>query len=145
MVEGFRPGRSPYGEGVSPRTRSLLDWFKAHPSATDALVSVVLYVPGIWQMIAYGTLEKGYRHPDLRNFVTVTAVMIALALRQRAAFTVLLIVLTGNVMLVVWGYPSTVAEVIAYLLAIYTVATHRPLAISAVGGLVGVLGYLVIF
>src|SRR5207237_10660631 len=72
-----------------------------------------------------------------------TAVMIALALRQRAAFTVLLIVLTGNVMLVVWGYPSTVAEVTAYLLAIYTVATHRPLAISAVGGLVAVLGYIV--
>ncbi len=143
MPEGIRPGQTPYGEGVSPRTRSLLDWFKAHPTATDALVSAVLYIPGVWQMIAYGKLQAGYERPDVRNFVTVTVVMVALVVRQRAPFTVLLVVLAGNVLLVAWSYPSTVAEVIAYLVAIYTVAAHRPLAVSTAGGVIAVVGYAV--
>jgi len=140
MAEGSRPAATSYGEDVSPRAQSLLDRFRNHPTATDGLVSALLYAAGLWQMAAVAP-DKGYVRADARDVVVVTIIMIALALRQRAPFTVLMIIMVGNVLIVGWSFSPTVAEIIAYLIAIYTVAAHRALAVSTAGGALAIAGY----
>jgi signal transduction histidine kinase len=128
---------------VAPRIESVRSWLSLRPTASDALVAVLLTVPGLWQVFDV-TPRDGYRQGDVRNALIVVGVMAAVAMRRRAPMAVLVIVSAGNVLLAGLHYASTVAEIMAFLIAIYNVAAHRALSVSVGGGILAVLAFTVI-
>ncbi len=74
---------------------------------------------------------------------TATTVMIGvLAVRQRFPMTVMFVVLCGEVFLLIQDHRVS-GEMFAFLIAVYTVAAHLPLARSMLGGLVALLVLIV--
>jgi len=124
---------------VSPRIRSLAasrTWLQRHPRVSDLLVAVVLLLAaGLPQLLlAEPPQERHLRAPDALNAVIVAAVTLPLALRRTAPMAVLVFITAGEVLLAWLGYPSSPADVAAFLIALYSLAAHRGLAHSLLGG-----------
>ncbi|TYB41451.1 sensor histidine kinase [Actinomadura chibensis] len=126
---------------MSPRIRgfrSLRAWLRGRPQAADALLALGLLAAGLPQLFlenlpADSDLEK-FRTPDVWDGLLVVVVTMALTWRRRHPMAVLLVVLGGELALVVAGYPPSLPDVGAFLIAVYSVAAHRGLAQSALGG-----------
>ncbi|GAA0593204.1 sensor histidine kinase [Actinomadura livida] len=84
-----------------------------------------------------------FRDPDVLNALLVTVVTMSLAWRRRHPLPVLLFIIGGELAMAVAGYPPSVADVAAFLIAVYSVAAHRGLAQSALGGVLGSVYFLV--
>lgn len=133
---------TPYFEVVSPRITVLHCWSRSHPTVVDGLVAMVLFVAALPQLLSAHAPGRGFAKPDLTEFVIVAVIMVALAFRQRYPFAVLVIAVGGNMVLMVLRYGPTVAEVLAFVIAVYTVAAHRALAISSLGGALALLSFI---
>ncbi len=129
---------------MSPRIRGLRAcraWLKARPRAADALFALGLLLFGLPQMyledLPHDPEYDQFRTPDLANGLGVVAVTMALTWRQRYPMSVLGFIVAGGAVLTLLDYPPSIPGVVAFLVAIYSVAAHRGLAHSALGGLVG--------
>lgn len=116
-------------------------WLKAHPIVSDALVALALTVSGVWQILDAGTVRSGHTSPDRLNLTVLLVIMAMLPLRRRLPFTVLLVAIGGNALLTAFGHVPTVAEMLAFLVVVYTVAAHRALAVSCAGGGLAVVAF----
>ncbi len=83
------------------------------------------------------------RRPDVLSAVVVCVVVLSLTLRRRMPVSVFGFVLAGCVTLTAFGYVPMLGPVVAYLLAVYSVASHRGLATSLPVGAVGLVVYVV--
>ncbi|MBO2465633.1 sensor histidine kinase [Actinomadura violacea] len=135
---------------MSPRIRGLRTfraWLQARPQAADALLALGLLLVGLPQMYLQDFPEDGdygaFRSPDAVNGLIVVVVTMALVWRRRSPLPVLLVIVAGEMSLTVWGYPPSVPDVMAFLIAIYSLAAHRGLAQSALGGVAGFVSFLV--
>jgi signal transduction histidine kinase len=77
---------------------------------------------------------EAFRAPDAWDALLVVAVTMALAWRQRHPMAVLLFIIGGGAVASAAQYPPSVPDVVAFLVAVYSVAAHRGLAQSALGG-----------
>ena len=135
---------------MSPRIRGLSvcrAWLKARPQAADALLALGLLVVGLPQLFLEDLPEGPdfgeFRDPDVWNALLVAGVTMSLAWRRRAPLHVLLVIVTGELALLVAGYPPSIPNVAAFLIAVYSVAAHRGLAQSALGGLASFVYFVV--
>ncbi|WP_119730603.1 sensor histidine kinase [Thermomonospora amylolytica] len=111
---------------------------RARPQVADLLLALLLLAVGLPQLLLTELPEpyaERFAEPDARNVVIVVAMTLALTWRRRLPMTVLAWTAAGLLVLAVLGYPSSSADVAAFLIAIYSVAAHRGLAHSALGGL----------
>ncbi|HEX2314298.1 MAG TPA: sensor histidine kinase [Thermomonospora sp.] len=76
------------------------------------------------------------RDPDALDAVIVVLITLTLTVRRTLPMTALLAISAGQITLAAFRYPSSTADVAAFLIAIYTVAAHRALAHSALGGII---------
>ncbi|MGK5554080.1 sensor histidine kinase [Actinomadura kijaniata] len=136
---------------MSPRIRGLRAcraWFLARPAAADAVLALVLLLAGIPQLVWQDLppdVTGSFAETDLRQVVTVTVVTLAISLRRVRPLSVLLVVLAGQFALTAWQYVPTIPEVAAFLIAVYSVAAHRGLAHSALGGVLALAVFNVVF
>lgn len=135
---------------MSPRIRGLRAfraWLRTRPRAADALLAVGLLLVGLPELFLEELPDhSGYeqfRDPDVLNALLVTVVTMSLAWRRRHPLPVLLFIIGGELAMAVAGYPPSVADVAAFLIAVYSVAAHRGLAQSALGGVLGSVYFLV--
>ncbi|TDD28150.1 sensor histidine kinase [Actinomadura sp. KC06] len=135
---------------MSPRIRGLHSfraWLQARPLAADTLLAFGLLLVGLPQLLLQELPKteefEEFRDPDLWCVLVVVVVTMSLRWRQRRPLAVLLFIVAGEMALGVAGYPPSASDVLAFLIAIYSVAAHRGLAQSAVGGLVALAHLLV--
>ncbi len=135
---------------MSPRIRGLRTcraWLQSRPLAADALLALGLLLVGLPQLyvedLPHGEGYEQFRSPDLVNGLLVAVVALALTFRQRYPLTVLMFVVAGDSAMVLRDYPPSVPDVVAFLIAVYSVAAHRGLAHSVLGGLVGLVYFVV--
>ncbi|MDL4821883.1 sensor histidine kinase [Actinomadura opuntiae] len=135
---------------MSPRIRGLRTfraWLQARPQAADALLALGLLLVGLPQLYLQDFPDGGdyadFRTPDAADGLIVVVVTMALTWRRRHPLPVLLLIVAGELTLTVWGYPPSVPDVMAFLIAIYSLAAHRGLAQSALGGVAGFASFLV--
>jgi len=126
---------------VSPRIRIAEGrrLLRAHPQVADLLLALLLLAVGVPQLVLAELPEthaERLAEPDARNVAIVVATTLALTWRRRAPTAVLLWTTGGELTLAALGYLPSSADVGAFLVSIYTVAAHRGLARSALGGLV---------
>ncbi|MDL4777024.1 MULTISPECIES: sensor histidine kinase [Thermomonosporaceae] len=126
---------------MSPRIRGLQNfraWLQARPQAADALLALGLLLVGLpqhyLQEVGAEPLAR-FHSPDLLNGVLIVLVTGALVFRQRFPMSVLLFVIVGELLVTARDYPPSIPGVVAFLVAVYSVAVHRGLAHSALGGL----------
>ncbi|MBT2211826.1 MULTISPECIES: sensor histidine kinase [Actinomadura] len=135
---------------MSPRIRGLRTcraWLQSRPLAADALLALGLLLVGLPQLyvedLPHGEGYEQFRSPDVVNGLLVGMVALALTFRQRYPLSVLMFVVAGDSFMVLRDYPPSVPDVVAFLIAVYSVAAHRGLAHSALGGLVGLVYFVV--
>ncbi|WP_242910332.1 sensor histidine kinase [Actinomadura terrae] len=120
---------------------------QSRPLAADALLALGLLLVGLPQLyvedLPHGEGYEQFRSPDLVNGLLVAVVALALTFRQRYPLTVLMFVVAGDSAMVLRDYPPSVPDVVAFLIAVYSVAAHRGLAHSVLGGLVGLVYFVV--
>ncbi|WP_344597086.1 sensor histidine kinase [Actinomadura vinacea] len=139
---------------MSPRIsglRTCRAWLEARPQAADAVLALALLLLGLPQLYLEDLprgLDVYYAETDLRHLVVIVAMTMMLAFRRTRPLAALCVIVAGWVVLTVWHYPPSIPDFAAYLVAVYSVAAHRGLAISALGGLVALValnGFLVAF
>jgi signal transduction histidine kinase len=128
---------------VSELLRNRRAWLGAHPAVADALTSAFLALA----FLVFTAFQHSYaypgKRPDLFSGILVSVVVLSLTLRRRMPVAVLGFVLAGCVTLTALGYVPMLGPVIAYLIAVYSVASHRGLATSLPAGAFGLLVYIV--
>lgn len=128
---------------VSPRIRSLRGWLHSHPLARDGIVALALMAVGLPHMFLQMPAEDlHYGRPDVLNAVIVAMAIASLALRQRNPLSVLGFVVATQLSLTLLNYAPTIGGVLAFLIAVYSVAAHRALALSVIGGVVALLCFI---
>ncbi len=114
--------------------------------AADALLAVGLLAVGLPQLfleeLPAGDGYDGFRSPDVWNGLLVVAVTMALTWRRRHPMPVLLVIIGGELVMAAAHYPPSVPDVVAFLMAVYSVAAHRGLAQSALGGVTAFVYFL---
>jgi signal transduction histidine kinase len=120
---------------------------QSRPTAADALLAVGLLVVGLPQQfveeLPTGGGFEGFRAPDAWNGLLVVVVTMALTWRQRHPMVVLFFIIVGELVISAANYPPSVSDVAAFLVAVYSVAAHRGLAQSALGGLTAFVYFVV--
>jgi signal transduction histidine kinase len=127
---------------VSELLRSRRAWLGAHPLVADALTSAFLSAAFITVTVFEETTGFSGKAPDLVSSILVTIMVMSLTLRRRMPVPVFAFVLAGCITLTSLGYVPTLGPSIAYLIAVYSVATHRGLGTSLPVGAIGLLAYL---
>ncbi len=110
----------------------------------DGLLAVALLAIGLPQLFLQqldSDLAQHYHQPDALNAAIVAAMVAVLVLRRRAPMSALACIIAGEVALGYLDYAPSAADVIAFLIAVYSVAAHRPLARSAIGGIAAVVAF----
>jgi signal transduction histidine kinase len=123
---------------------SLRTWLRDHPTARDGIFTLALLAVGLPQLFLQhldSELARHYNQPDALNAVVVALTVVPLVLRRRAPLTVLICTIAGEAAISSLGYAPSVADLIAFFVAVYSVAAHRPLARSAIGGAAAVLAF----
>jgi signal transduction histidine kinase len=134
---------TPYVEGVSPRVAHLHCWSRSHPAVVDGLVATVLFVAALPQLRSARSAGRGFTKPDVINLLIVAVIMAALVVRQRYPFSVLVVAIVGTAVLTALHDDPTVAQALAFVVAVYTVAAHRALAVSSIGGVLALASVIV--
>ncbi|MCP2342621.1 sensor histidine kinase [Actinomadura rupiterrae] len=109
----------------------------ARPQAADAVLALALLAVGLPELfLSHRSAEevRYFAEPDARQAVVVSVITLALAWRRLFPLVTLAVVLVGECMLAAWVYPPSIPDVVAVMLAIYSVAAHRALAHSVLGG-----------
>ncbi|MEU5880826.1 sensor histidine kinase [Spirillospora sp. NPDC047279] len=132
---------------MSPRIRGLAAfraWLQSRPQAADAFMALGLLLLGFVQVFVEDQpkeLKAYYVDPDAGHILLVIAITMSLTFRQRHPMTVLAFILACEFWITVQHYPPTIPDVVAFMIAIYSVAAHRALAISALGGLLALVSF----
>ncbi len=110
----------------------------------DGILTVALLAIGLPQLLVQrfdSEMAQHYHQPDALNAAVVAVMVTALVLRRKAPLSVLAGTIAGEAALSALGYAPSPADVIAFLIAVYSVAAHRPLARSAIGGIAAVIAF----
>ncbi|MFI0446141.1 sensor histidine kinase [Actinomadura sp. 6N118] len=132
---------------MSPRIHGLAAfraWLQSRPQAADAVLALSLLLMGFLQLFIEdppAELKPYYGNTDATHVVLVIAITMLITFRQRYPMTVLCLIVAGQFWITFGQYPATVPDVVAFLLAIYSVAAHRGLAHSALGGLLALVSF----
>ncbi|ROO88449.1 signal transduction histidine kinase [Actinocorallia herbida] len=118
---------------MSTPIRDLRAWAARYPEALDGLVALALTAATLVDLSGARETAHSYAEPGIAAYALFIVVTGAVAFRQRFPVCVLALIVVGGVVLHAAGVQPS-GEVIALLLAIYTVAAHRPLARSALAG-----------
>jgi signal transduction histidine kinase len=127
---------------VSELLRGRRAWLGAHPLVADALASAFLTAVFFFTTAFQHSYGLPGRRPDLAGVVLACVIVMSLTLRRRAPVAVLGFVLAGGVTLAVLGYTPLAGPVLACLIAVYSVASHRGLGVSLPFGAIGLVVYL---
>jgi signal transduction histidine kinase len=127
---------------VSELIRSRRAWLGAHPLVADALTSAVLTLAFLLVAAFQDSYGLPGKQPDLFSGLLMCAVVMSLTLRRRMPVAVLAFVLAGWLTLTVFGYVPMLGPAAAYLIAIYSVASHRGLATSLPVGAFGLMLFI---
>lgn len=118
-------------------------WLRARPIMADGLTALLLACATVPLMFLRSAMpDHQFNQPDALNAALVAAAVLALALRRRFPGLVLAFVLGVGLFLGLLGYAASLGDVIAYLVAIYSVAVHRGLAFSLTSGLVALVSFV---
>jgi signal transduction histidine kinase len=128
---------------VSELIRSRRAWLGAHPLVADALTSAFLTLAFLLVAAFQDSYGLPGKQPDLFSGLIVCIVVMSLTLRRRMPVAVLAFVLAGCLTLTAFGYVPMLGTAAAYLIAIYSVASHRGLATSLPVGAFGLVLYVV--
>jgi signal transduction histidine kinase len=128
---------------VSELIRSRRAWLGAHPLVADALTSAFLTLAFLLVAAFQDSYGLPGKQPDLFSGLIVCVVVMSLTLRRRMPVAVLAFVLAGCLTLTAFGYVPMLGTAAAYLIAIYSVASHRGLATSLPVGAFGLVLYVV--
>jgi signal transduction histidine kinase len=110
----------------------------------DGVLAVALLAGGLPQLLVQrfdSEMAQHYFQPDALNAAIVAVMVASLVLRRKAPLSVLAGIIAGEAALSALGYAPSPADVIAFLIAVYSVAAHRPLARSAIGGVAAVIAF----
>jgi signal transduction histidine kinase len=118
-------------------------WLGAHPVVADALTSAFLTLAFLVVAGFQGSYDLPGKRPDLFSGILICVVVMSLTLRRRMPVPVFGFVLAGYLALIVAGYVPMLGPVLAYLIALYSVATHRGLATSLPVGAFGLVVYAI--
>ncbi|HZB28830.1 MAG TPA: sensor histidine kinase [Streptosporangiaceae bacterium] len=119
-------------------------WLRDRPTLRDGVLTVALLAIGLPQLLVQrfdSEMAQHYHQPDALNAAVVAVMVTALVLRRKAPLSVLAGTIAGEAALSALGYAPSPADVIAFLIAVYSVAAHRPLARSAIGGIAAVIAF----
>jgi signal transduction histidine kinase len=105
-------------------------WLAAHPVVADALVSGFFVLVLLTEAFLQDYNGLPGKRPDVFSGVLAALALLSLTVRRRVPVLVLGFVAAVALTLTVTGYAPTLAPVVAYLIATYTVAAHRGLATS---------------
>jgi signal transduction histidine kinase len=117
--------------------RGRASWLRDHPFARDGILAVALLAIGLPQLFLQdldSELAPYYRDPDVVAGLIVSAIVAVLVVRRRAPLAGLAAIIGGEALLSYLGYAPSLADVISFLVLVYSVAAHRALAYSALGG-----------
>lgn len=128
---------------MSELIRSRRAWLGAHPLVADALTSAFLTLAFLLVAAFQDSYGLPGKQPDLLSGLIVCVVVMSLTLRRRMPVAVLAFVLAGCLTLTAFGYVPMLGPAAAYLIAIYSVASHRGLATSLPVGAFGLVLYVV--
>jgi signal transduction histidine kinase len=128
---------------VSELIRSRRAWLGAHPLVADALTSAFLTLAFLLVAAFQDSYGLPGKQPDLFSGLIVCIVVMSLTLRRRMPVAVLAFVLAGCLTLTAFGYVPMLGTAAAYLIAIYSVASHRGLATSLPVGAFGLMLFIV--
>lgn len=130
-------------KNVSPPNRGLRLWLHTHPTTSDGIIALVLIAVGLPHMfLQHLPAELGYQQPDALNVAIVVPAIAVLAWRQRYPLAVLACVVAAEAALTLLDYPPAAGDLLAFLIAVYSVAAHRGLAHSAIGGFIALSWFL---
>lgn len=130
---------------MSPRIRGLSvcrAWLQARPQASDAALAAALLLVGLPQLYLEELprgLGRHFVETDPWHLLLVVGATMALAFRRSRPLATLLVVAAAETLITVGSYPPTVPDLVAFMVAVYSVAAHRGLAVGALGGLVAVV------
>ena len=130
---------------MSPRISGLVAcraWLEAHPQVADAVLALVLLLVGLPQLYLEELprgLEGLFAETDARHLLLVVATTLSLTVRRTRPLLAVCAVVTGQLLAVVWHYPPAMPDFAAYLIATYSVAAYRGLAIGALGGVLALV------
>jgi signal transduction histidine kinase len=127
---------------VSELIRSRRAWLGAHPLVADALTSAILTLAFLFVAAFQDSYGLPGKQPDLFSGLIVCIVVMSLTLRRRMPVAVLAFVLAGCLTLTAFGYVPMLGTAAAYLIAIYSVASHRGLATSLPVGAFGLMLFI---
>jgi signal transduction histidine kinase len=128
---------------VSELIRNRRAWLGAHPLVADALTSALLTLAFLVVTAFQDSYGLPGKRPDLFSGLLVCLIVMSLTLRRRMPVAVLAFVLAGSLTLTAFGYVPMLGPAVAYLIAIYSVASHRGLATSLPVGAFGLILYVV--
>ena len=128
---------------MSELIRSRRAWLGAHPLVADALTSAFLTLAFLLVAAFQDSYGLPGKQPDLFSGLIVCIVVMSLTLRRRMPVAVLAFVLAGCLTLTAFGYVPMLGPAAAYLIAIYSVASHRGLATSLPVGAFGLMLFIV--
>jgi signal transduction histidine kinase len=132
---------------MSVRSWNPVEWCKAHPQASDALLAVVVTaatLPAQW-LTPTGEADTVFRGPNVLGAVLLLLYSLPVAWRRRWPIPVLAVTGSAGVLYELLGY-ATVGVPWGVLIAMYTVAAHcrRPVSLRALG-VVGAAIVLILF
>ncbi|HZE31233.1 MAG TPA: sensor histidine kinase [Actinoallomurus sp.] len=127
---------------MSELIRSRRAWLGAHPLVADALTSAFLTLAFLLVAAYQDSYGLPGKRPDLFSGLIVCIVVMSLTLRRRMPVAVLAFVLAGGLTLTAFGYVPMLGPSAAYLIAIYSVASHRGLATSLPVGAFGLMLFI---
>ena len=122
----------------------LRTWLRDHPTTRDGVLTAALLAVGLPQLLAQrfeSEMAQHFHQPDALNAAIVGVMVASLVLRRKAPLWVLAGIIAGETTLSALNYAPYPADVIAFLIAVYSVAAHRPLARSAIGGVAAVIAF----
>ncbi|PZG25111.1 sensor histidine kinase [Spongiactinospora gelatinilytica] len=129
-----------YIEGVRTTLGGLRAWLGDRPLVPDALLAALLVAAAAAELIS--PLPSGARPPDPAGSVAVLLGCAAVAVRRRWPFALLCALEAAQLALVMTGHDTSMIGT-ATLVAVYSVAAHRGLAVSLAGLGLDVLAVLV--
>jgi signal transduction histidine kinase len=107
-------------------------------------VALGIMAVGLPQMFLQPAPDQlNYQDPDALNALIVLAAVAALTVRQRYPLAVLAFVICAQASLAVLSYSPSIADMFAFMVALYSVAAHRGLAHSAMGGMAALVWFVV--
>lgn len=129
---------------MSPPTRGLRLWLQSHPVIRDGVVALALLAIGLPQLFLQEIPDRlNYGEPDALNVLIVVLIVLSLTARQRYPLAVLAFIIGAEMVLTMLNYSPSLGDVLAFLIAVYSVAAHRGLARSAVSGVFALVWFAV--